>query len=141
MSRFKSKQKSYDKIARKDPEIKKALKYLESVHLTHSFLHSDQSFHFLKTCKKGEYKRYYFYKGNDKTINYIALSFKEINEIQQNFNKKIGDDSYVYLDTVSSKITRNVVHHRFYRLESYGKSIMFMNDEGDILTEDFFKKM
>lgn len=114
-----------NKEVRESPEIAKARKWLESVH------HSE-SFTYMKTTQKGNFKRYYFYPGIDKRYIYVVLSDEERNEIIKAFKEKMGD-SYAYQDSM----LLGTIQHRFYRPKAFNTSITFMTDDGQIWGGNF----
>ncbi len=134
---FKKKRHSSEEKARESPEVVKARRYLEKLHLSYSLLGQIEPFHYIQTSEKGSFKRYHFYQGDDKRLVYVVLSDEERNEILKMFKEKMGEkgDSYAYQDTIL--MGENEFQHRFYRPKAFNTSITFMTDDGEIWGGNF----
>jgi len=129
----KKKKHQADKL-RNNPEVKKALKWLESTHHVSCLLFGKHPYHYVDISREGQYMRVFFYRGTDKRLLYVVLSDEERKEIEKTFNEKMGgDELYVYQDTIYSEILCGVIQHRFFNSEARRDlSRAYMTDDGII---------
>lgn len=117
------------KTTQRNKDIDNALAYLIESHKGHNT--GDGEFVYVKTVEKGNFRRFYFLKGNKTKLIYVALSPQERNKIIQTFHQKMGD-GYAYLDSVISSKLGPEVQHRFTFKNGFDTSFTFMDDAGYI---------
>ncbi len=120
------------KGARKNQDVIKARKYLESIHPIHSFLYGERPFHYMGVSQEENCKRYLFYRGHDRQVVFIVLSDEEKCKIESKFRENKGK-AYSYRDSI---IINNRILHRFCSTSNFNTSVIFMNDDGTIFEGD-----